>query len=111
MSSLENVREGMDVVDSTGEKVGTVKFVKMGDLEAITAEGQTAGDRESLVDVFIDAFAGRNDVPEQARERFLRLGYIDVDATGIGGDFYVAADEVADVTGTTVQLSAQRSDQ
>jgi hypothetical protein len=110
MSSLEDVREGMDVVDVDGQKVGTVRFVKMGDPEAATAQGQSVGRRNGLIDIAADAFTGHEDPPREMQERLLRLGYIEVDATGLGGDFFVAADAVTDVTDTAVRLNTTPSD-
>jgi hypothetical protein len=37
---ISNVAIGDTVVDSTGKELGTVKFVKMGDPNAVTDEGQ-----------------------------------------------------------------------
>jgi hypothetical protein len=110
MSSLENVREGMDVVDEGGRELGTVKFVKMGDPEAATAEGQTVGGRHGLMDTIADAFTGDDDLPAEEQERLLRMGYIEVDGTGIGGNLTIAADAVASVTDSTVRLNTRTAD-
>jgi hypothetical protein len=109
MSSLEEVRKGMDVFDAAGQHVGSVKSVKMGDPEAVTAEGQTLGERHSLVKALADAFSGSPDMPDERRERLLRLGYIEVDGKGFGGDFYEAADAVERVSGNAVHLKAERA--
>jgi hypothetical protein len=111
MSSLEDVREGMDVVDPQGQRLGTVKFVKMGDPEAATAQGQNVGESHGLIDIATDALTGHGAPPPEMRERLLRLGYIEVDATGLGGDFFIAADKVAEVTDTTVRLNTDRPGQ
>ncbi len=42
---ISKVMNGDRVVDSTGKEIGTVKFVKMGDPNAVTDEGQ--GGRQS----------------------------------------------------------------
>lgn len=109
MNSLENVREGMDVLDADGERVGTVKFVKMGNPGATTAEGQLAGESPGLMDVIADSFTDRDDLTAEMQERLLRLGYIDVDGAGLGGDFSVAADGVAGVSDDAVRLNTPRS--
>ncbi|MFD4420292.1 hypothetical protein ACFWN7_02165 [Agromyces sp. NPDC058484] len=109
MVRLEDVREGMDVIDASGQKVGTVKSVKMGDPQAVTAEGQTVGERDGLLDVVADLFTGSEDMPAEERERLLRVGYIEVDGTGIGGNFFAAADAVEEVSEDSVRLSTDRT--
>jgi hypothetical protein len=109
MSSLKQVRTGMDVFDATGQHVGTIKSVKMGDPEAVTAEGQTPGERHSLIKALANAFSGSEAMPDERRERLLRLGYIEVDGKGFGGDFYEAADAVERVSGNAVHLKADRA--
>src|SRR2546421_12325270 len=51
VSPLENVREGMVVVDSQGRRIGTVKRMRLGYPEAVTAEGDDLGDRPAGVAV------------------------------------------------------------
>lgn len=98
---IAQVREGMRVVDSTGEVVGSVRGVRMGDPGAVTAAGQGTGDTDGtggIVGAAIHAIAG-DELPDGARERLERVGYVRVDARGLfSGDRYVAADEIADVT-------------
>jgi hypothetical protein len=108
MNSLEDVREGMDVIDASGEKVGTVKAVKMGDPQAVTAEGQKVGEREGIIDALADAFTSTGDLPDERRERLLRLGYIEVEGAGLSHDFVEAADAVESVTGDAVRLTTDR---
>ena len=99
------VREGMQVVDVNGETVGTVSDVRMSDPGAVTAEGQGSGST-GFLGAIADAFGAGGNVPDQAKERLARLGYLRVDAAGVfSGDRYVASDEIAEVSGDTVQLS------
>ena len=44
---ISKVMNGDRVVDSTGKEIGTVKFVKMGDPNAVTDEGQGDAVRDS----------------------------------------------------------------
>jgi hypothetical protein len=101
---LAQVREGMEVVDRGGERVGTVKEVRIGDPGAVTGEGQ----QESNIEVF-DRFSGAifdRELPEQERARLNRLGYVQIDAAGLfQGDRFAAGDEVDRVEGDTVHLT------
>jgi hypothetical protein len=107
MEVIEQVREGMHVVASDGKKVGKVKDLKMGDPEAVTAEGQTDPETGGLVTTGIDAFAETSKLPHHTAERLLRIGYIEVDRTGLfTGHAYFAADELDRVEDDTLWLKA-----
>ena len=43
---IEQVREGMRVVDADGKEIGKVKLVKLGDPDAITTQGQDVDGHE-----------------------------------------------------------------
>jgi hypothetical protein len=107
LGPIEMVREGMTVIDSTGEKVGKVERVKMGDPGAVTEQGNELQDRGLLGDI-ADAIGGDErepDVPGPLRARLLRSGYIKVDhGFLIETDRYVPADRIASVDGDTVHL-------
>ncbi|MCW2131491.1 PRC-barrel domain-containing protein [Arthrobacter sp. VKM Ac-2550] len=105
MSDLSDVREGMDVFDASGEKVGTVKSVKFGDPQATTAEGQTFEREPNIVQAVATALSGQTDLPEERRERLLRLGYVEVDGKGFGNNFFEGSDAVKRVSGNTVYLN------
>jgi hypothetical protein len=86
------VREGMRVVDATGKDVGRVEFVKLGDPDAVTPQGQAT-----------DALEPR--VAGELAERLLRVGFVKVDRKGFfNDDAYVAMDEIDRVEGDTVHL-------
>lgn len=105
---IARVSEGMEVIDGAGEVVGVVKLVRMGDQQAVTTEGQGGGGELS------DAIAGlvggtEPDVPGQFAARLLRSGYLKIDCSGfLTGDVYAPADEIAEVRGSTVQLTSYR---
>ncbi|MDP9443593.1 MAG: PRC-barrel domain-containing protein [Actinomycetota bacterium] len=111
MDAMSQVREGMRVVDSTGEEIGTVEDLKMGDPEAVTSAGQDAqaGASGLMVDLAEGAGAREPDVPPQQAERMLRMGYVKIDGKGLfGSDYYAVADQVARVEGDTVHLAVPR---
>ncbi len=90
---IEQVFEGMRVVDADRNKVGTVELVKMGDPEAVTTQGQDTGlDEPHLPPPFAD--------------RLLRIGFIKVNRKGLfSRDVYVAATEIDRVNDDTVVLA------
>jgi hypothetical protein len=90
---IEQVHEGMRVLDADGDKVGTVELVKMGDPEAVTTKGQDTG-------------LGEPRLPPPFADRLLRIGFLKVDRTGLfTRDVYVAATEIDRVDNDTVVLS------
>jgi hypothetical protein len=104
------VREGMRVIDSAGEEIGTVELVKMGDPEAVTAEGEDIAD-EGLFDTVGGIFGAGSepDLPRTLRGRLLRYGFIKIDGKGLfSKDRYVKADRIAGVSGDTVRLNVPK---
>ncbi len=104
---IAQVRPGMTVVDATGEELGTVDYVRMGDPGAATVGADLPADPG-----FFEAiFAGHSepDLPEPLRSRLLRLGFIKIDGAGwIDTDRYVTADFIDRVSGDTVTLTATK---
>lgn len=101
---LRDVREGMTVVDASGEELGTVTEVRFGDTRTVTTEGQAPelGD-DGVFTAFARALDDGPQVPDQDRARLLRLGYLRVGRL-LARDLYAAADEVDGVEGETVRL-------
>lgn len=104
---ITEVRDGMTVFDSAGDKVGSVRAVRMGDPEAATAQGQESGFGGGILGHLAEAFDSDSEsVPDAAKERLARLGFLRVDAAGLfTGDRYVASDEIASVQDEDVHLS------
>lgn len=102
---IMNVREGMQVIDSAEQEVGTVELVKMGDAEAVTPQGQST--RGGLVEGVVQAFrGGEPQVPAQRAAQLLRTGFVKVDGKGVlDRDLYVAPDQVAVVAADVVHLA------
>jgi hypothetical protein len=85
------VREGMQVADVAGAKIGKVVLVKMGDPEAVTVEHVPAAEPY---------------LPDELAQRLLRTGFIKIDRKGLlKRDVYAGADEIDAVDGDLVQLS------
>jgi hypothetical protein len=90
---IAQVREGMPVIDAAGERIGKVSYVKMGDPEAVTTQGQETDD-------------GEPQVVGELRKRLLRVGFVKIDRKGfLRPDGYVAADQIDRVEGDSVRLS------
>jgi hypothetical protein len=90
---IRYVREGMKVVDASGKEIGKVEFVKMGDPEAVTTQGEETGSDEPRI-------------ADERRDRFLRVGFVKIDRKGfLRPDAYVPADEIDRVQDDAVHLS------
>ncbi|MDF2759898.1 MAG: hypothetical protein K0S99_2532 [Thermomicrobiales bacterium] len=99
---ISQVTIGDRVVDSTGKELGKVKFVKMGDPNAATDEGQ--GDyNPGILGLGGDLYE-MGDLPEQVRHQFLRVGFIHIDVSW-AKDHYAGAGQIARVEDNTVYLS------
>ena len=98
---------GDSVVDSTGKEVGTVKFVKMGDPNAVTDEGQDDGD-PGLLGLGDDSYDMGN-LPEQARHQLTRVGFIHIDVSW-ADDRFAGAGQIARVENNTVYLTVPEAD-
>jgi len=99
---ISQVMIGDTVVDSTGKEVGTVKFVKMGDPNAVTDQGQD--DQSSGLFGLGDDSYDMGDLPEQARHQRMRVGFIHIDVSW-ANDRFAGAGQIARVENNTVYLS------
>jgi hypothetical protein len=99
---ISDVMIGDAVVDSTGKEVGTVKFVKMGDPNAVTDEGQEDSG-PGFLGLGGDSYDLGN-LPEQAREQLMRVGFIHIDVSW-ADDRFAGAGQIARVENNTVYLT------
>ena len=107
---IAQVREGMQVVDSASEHVGKVTAVQMGDPGAATVDSE-APDRGGFLQDIANLFGSDDepDLPETLRARLMRLGFIKVDESVLTPtDRYIAANQIAEVTGDTVRLNVTK---
>jgi hypothetical protein len=106
---ISRVREGMEVVEADGKKIGKVVYVHLGDPDASTVtddEEQPAG----LLD-FVDSVFGKEpNVPEEVRERLLHDGFIKIDGGLLGPTRYALAGQIARVSGNTVYLADRKEE-
>jgi hypothetical protein len=110
-SMLETVQEGMRVVDATGEEIGKVELVQMGDPEAATTAGndRPRTDLMGLVGEAVLPDEAEPDVPDPLRSNLRRLGYLKIDGHGLRDtDRYVSSERVSEVTGDVVRLSVRK---
>lgn len=107
MDAMLHVRDGMRVVGSDGKKVGTVEDFKMGDPDAIMADGQVDPETDGVASDGLRAFADETNLPHHSAERLLRLGYVKINRKGfLTGHAFLGADELDRVDGDTLWLKA-----
>lgn len=108
------VVEGMRVYDANGDELGKVDAIKMGDPNAVTAEGEGWEDGANPFDEIGRAifYGSESPLPESARHNLLRVGYLHVDGKGwlFDRDCFVAADQIARVEGDAVYLTVPKDD-
>lgn len=109
--SFARVREGMHVLDATGQNIGTVDLVKAGDPAAVTTEGQKAASAPAGVFALGQGGSDEPDVPPSLAERLLRTGFVRISAKGLfERDLYVSAEQVTAVDDDTVTVDAIRDE-
>ena len=99
---ISQVEIGDQVVDSTGKEIGKVKFVKMGDPDAATTEGQW-GYSEGFLGLWGNDY-DIGQLPEQAQGQLMRVGFIHIDIPW-AGDKFAGAGMIDRVASNTVILN------
>ena len=100
------------MLDATGDDVGRVQFVRMGDAEATTVRNDDQPrDAIGLVSEAIFPNEREPDVPEPLRSRLRRTGYIKIDGPDLlDTDRYVSSERVREVVEDRVRLSVRKDD-
>jgi hypothetical protein len=92
---------------ATGEDVGKVAYIKMGDPEAVTTQGNEPRST-GLTEPFADVLAPGDDepdMPDPLRTNLLRTGFIKINGHGFfAKDHYVSIERVRDVLDDEVRL-------
>lgn len=104
MEIIEQVHEGMHVVDSRGEKVGTVRHVRMGDPDAASTAGN-ATPSSPMTDLLSNVVGSSPDVSPEQADRLTRMGFVQVNRSILHSDAFVASDQLARVDNDVVHLS------
>lgn len=117
-SVLTSIREGMEVYDSHGEKVGTVEDLYFGassdEMDAHGVGAATAPDpslrENNIVDDIAEGIFGSDDLPEEMRKRLINEGFLRVDAANLfGSDRYVLPEQIDRVHKDHVHLNVPRN--
>jgi hypothetical protein len=116
---LLQVYEGMTVYDQTGDKIGTVEYVYLGEVaevpEDFSRREQTpsplTSKEGSLIEEFAKAILLTERVSEVWRERLLSYGFIRINSTGLfAADRYAMPSQIASVVDHHVMLCANRNE-
>jgi hypothetical protein len=111
MGLLGQVFEGMKVFDSTGDEIGKVDLVRMGDPEAATPASPVDDRSPFLAGLFSVREDEERDLPPSIRERYQLAGFFRVDGKGwLDTDRYVAADQIAEVVADTIRLNVPKEE-
>jgi hypothetical protein len=120
-SILNQVREGMQVLDSQGNRVGRVADIRFGDAREgpiqrgrgpASAEGEVLGDQASVLPDFAVGMTGSPDEGHESdliSKQMQLSGYLVVDAAGLfSGERFVLPEQIAAVKGEEVHLNIDR---
>ncbi len=114
---LQQIYEGMAVHDQTGDKIGSVEYVYLGestDADEKFGPGEFTpsmvdGSEGSLIEEFARAIVLTEQVPDIWRERLLSHGFIRINSTGLfAADRYVMPAQIASVADNRVMLCVSR---
>lgn len=108
-NAMTHIREGMDVYDVNGDKLGSVVGVYFGDEDPNRPGAETASaPRDTTPDTFVENLAEAlnppDDMPEELRQRLQRHGFIKVDTGILRQDRYVMPEMIAGVGDDRVDL-------
>lgn len=113
-SVLKHIREGMEVYDSVGDRIGTVDTLYFGassdEMKEHGVGAASAPDpslrQSGLVDDIVRAIGGENDLPDEMRKRLIHDGFIRIDAAGLfASDRYVLPEQIDRVHDDHVHLN------
>ncbi len=114
---LNEIHEGMKVLDRGNHEIGKVDFVQIGSDNPATEVAEASEvsdierDRESpLVETIEDIFAP-DELPQELRDRLLLEGYVRIDANGLfAADRYVTPDQISSISGDSIVLDVDKDD-
>jgi hypothetical protein len=102
---MGRIREGMTVLDATGNEVGTVKYVQMADPNAATVEPS----EQDTVFEGRTLFSPGDD--DKVTDRMMHTGYFKVDTKGLfSSDKYITPEMVESVMEDNIRLKYDKDD-
>ncbi|MBW3634347.1 MAG: hypothetical protein KY456_15100 [Chloroflexi bacterium] len=104
--AINQVREGIRVVDANGEELGNVEYIKMGDPHSTTVSPATQYDPS-----LIEAFFGMSepDLPEPLPSSLLSSDDVKIDDKDwIASNHFMTADLIGSISGDTVTLTVDK---
>jgi len=109
---LDQVKKGMDVFNSTNERIGVVEAVYLGaasEIEQPFDAGPATDDSPKLPGTRVQRMVAElfdpNEVPEEIAERLRYSGYLRIDPAGLfTGSRYVTPEQIGSVTDKGVFL-------
>lgn len=107
---MDDISEDMSVVDSQGNKVGSVDFVRFGeghDVASVSSADNT-DDFNTVVDIAIDAFSQQSDMPEELRAKLKRHGFARVSGLLPNDTYYFIPEQVTRIEDDTVYLNTTK---
>jgi hypothetical protein len=111
---LARIEEGMAVVDSAGDHIGTVRGVYFGtgsdEAEAYTTVTVVGPDSGGVNPDIAESFGDNSNLPDVLRRRLLTHGYIRIDAGLLQSDHFAMADQVAGVSDEGVRLTVPKGE-
>ena len=93
---LAQVTEGMDVYDTGGEKIGTVKQVYLGG--------------EDLAEATVSGDSVLHNVPEALRSRLAASGFIEIGTGFLQSNRYATGDQVGGINADGVHLATSKDE-
>jgi hypothetical protein len=111
---LSIVEEGMAVMDSAGDRIGTVAEIYFGtysdEAEDYTTRAMGGPSSTGINPDIADPFSANEDLPDLLRKRLLTHGYIRIDTGMLDSDHFAMADQVVGVSDDTVRLSVPKDE-
>ena len=117
---LNEIKEGMEVFDRAGKKVGRVEFVHYGASTKTEEEfgtmPATANETElppegTMMEFVKEAFGPVDEMNDTLKARLLQDGFIRIDSDKLfGEDRFVTSDQIASVAGDRVNLNVSEDD-
>lgn len=109
---LNQIEEGMKVVDADGDEVGEVKDLYLGttsdEADVLADDDGAVPDRDpypdGIFEELAEAFVGADEMPEELRERLLNKGFIVIDGGLLGSTRVAESDQIAGVREGKVHL-------